>query len=378
MKRLIPSVAVLATALLALLLCAGAVQSGELTTRSELALVPGAADPQHVPRVVGDQAAVSPVLSTPEYSLTRIVTITVGTSTAPLTPGLSSRWQVDSISQQFLNGRFDLPADASAITVTVINGAYGIDYSGPTIYITGSQGVYYEYRTDQQVPRFGNEFLISQSYSFNRPFRYVGTVTFTDPYQFVGYTGYAPTQTSATELHWDQPFTQSTRQRFDTATWLVDPNPLSPKPELEIIAATAYSQFNHFYVAATIRNNGGIVSAGAPVFINLYDRLSPSPPANALDLTDGWCTVTPVPRCGGSNNPLPSIEKNQTVVFTAESDLTPVDGQHFIYLFVDALGITGTVQNVGMNLESGESNNWFLAGMVMRLGKSVFLPLIKL
>src|SRR5262245_57657048 len=165
MKRVIHSVAALVTALFAVLLCASAAQSGELTQRDKPDLASMADNAQHAALMMGNRAGTNPLRATLEYSLTRIATITVGNAVAvPPSAGLSSRWQVECISQQFLSGRFDLPHDASAITVTVINGAYGIDYSGPTIYITSSQGVYYEYHTDQQVQRFGNQFLISQTY----------------------------------------------------------------------------------------------------------------------------------------------------------------------------------------------------------------------
>jgi hypothetical protein len=63
------------------------------------------------------------------------------------------------------------------------------------------------------------------------------------------------------------------------------------------------------------------------------------------------------------------------LIFTAEYDLSAIDGRHDIYLFVDALG--DQALNQGLNVESNENNNVFLAGSIFRLGKAVFLPLIR-
>ena len=72
----------------------------------------------------------------------------------------------------------------------------------PTIHYTNSQGMYYEYLTDRHALRFGNQILISQTYKYNRPLHYVETVIFTvDPYRYVGYSGYAPTQVNASRVH---------------------------------------------------------------------------------------------------------------------------------------------------------------------------------
>ncbi len=141
--------------------------------------------------------------------MTRIVTITVGTIAVPEPPGLNSRWQIDIFRQDFFTGTIGLPSDASAITVTLANGTYSIDYAKPAIVVTNSQELYYEYRTDRQALRFGNQILISQTYHYNRPLHYVGTVVFTDPYRYVGYSGYAPTQINASRLHWDESFTET-------------------------------------------------------------------------------------------------------------------------------------------------------------------------
>ena len=71
---------------------------------------------------------------------------------------------------------------------------------------------------------------------------------------------------------------------------------------------------------ASIQNNGGI-TAGAPAFVNLYDRLAPSVlPTGPLDLAGGWwCALDPVTQCGDSaSNRLPAVPPYATVDFTAE------------------------------------------------------------
>ncbi len=370
MKRSISFTTAILVALLALLLLTGTVHSGPLTDRLGQDPVPTVIHPERARFIAGFQGEPSVIQSTAEYSLTRIVTVTIGSSSVPLTPGLNSRWQIAIFSQLPLPGTFRLPSDASDITVTLVNGEYSIDYSGPTIYITNSQGMYYEYRTDQQALRFGNQILISQTYRFNRPLHYVGTVVFTDPYQYVGVAGYVPTQINATQLHWDESFTETQLNTFEAATWLV--HPALAQPDLEIITATLVNQMNYVYVAATIRN-GGFMTAGAPAYLNLYDRLAPSVlPTGSLDLKDGWCSLLPFSLCGGGAlNPLPAILPGQAVIFTTEIELTAT-GRHDIYLFVDALG-----SSQGLNVESVEDNNLRLVGSTLKWETFVFLPVIK-
>jgi hypothetical protein len=323
-----------------------------------------------------DHAAAPP--TRPDFAYTRIVTITVDSSTEPLTPGLTSRWQFETLDQ-VINGPFPipLPSDAYDISVALPITLYHID-SGPTLIITGPLSrLYYEYRTGQRALRFGNQILITQTASNNQEYRYLATLTFTGPYQYVGTDGYAPTETTAFTISWDvvPPLDPDARFRFNASTWLVDPRlvpPVLPRSDLAIVNATVFSQHDHFYVTADIRNNGSM-TAWAPVYINLYDRLAPSlPPTGSLDLTDGWCNPAPVSVCGdGINNPLPPVPPGQTVIFTAERDLSAINGQHDIYLFVDALG-----GGQGLNVESNESNNVFPVGSLLRLGEFVFLPLI--
>lgn len=380
MKRSISFTTAILAAFLALLLLASTVRSEPLTDRGGPDPLPAVFNPEYIKLFPGFPAGPSAIQSTAQYSLTRIVTVTVDSPTVPLTPGLNSRWQIDILGQQFLTGTISLPSDASAIAVVPFNGEYSIDYLGPTIYISNSQGLYYEYRTAQQALRFGNQILIAQSYSFNRPLHYVGTVIFTDPYHYVGYVGYAPTQTTATQLYWDASFTKTQLNEFKADTWLVDTGLPDIRPDLKIATATLLSQLNHVYVTAGIRNDGPI-TAWAPVYINLYDRIAASvPPTGPLDLANGWCTLSPFSWCGGVNNPLPAIPPFQTVIFTAQHDLLAVNGVHDIYLLVDALGagdVLGDGEDRGLNVESADNNNVKLVGSVMRWSAFVFLPLIR-
>jgi hypothetical protein len=364
MKHLIPLAAALLAACVALLLLVGAVQSSPSL----------------------DRVAEPP--ARPQYAYTRIVTVTVGSSTVPTTTGLTSRWQFETIDQ-VVSGTYEipLPGDAYEISVALPITVYHID-PGPTLIITGPQTrLYYEYKTDQRALRFGNQILITQTASNNQEYRYLATLTFAGPYEYLGTSGFAPTATTASTISWDvvPPIDAEARYRFNASTWLVDPRligppPLIGRPDLKIITANVLRQLNHIYVTANIQNIGPMM-AWAPVYINLYDRVAPTAtapltPTGPLDLVDGWCSLTPISACGDSvNNPLPAVSPGQTVIFTAEYDLSAIDGRHNIYLFVDALG--GQARNQGLNVESDENHNVVLAGSLFRLGKVVFLPLIR-
>jgi hypothetical protein len=352
MKRLIHSVAAILAAFLAVLLLTGAVHSAP----------------------AADHAAMAP--ARPDYAYTRLTTITVGSSSDPLTSGLNSRWQFENIDH-FVFGVYSitLPSDAYEISVTSSTDQYRIE-PGPTIVITGPQPhLYYEYRTNQRALRFGNQILITQTASNNQEYRYLSTLIFTDPYQYVGTSGFVPTET-ATTLSWDvvPELGADARYRFSASTWLVHPSiPLNPRPDLEIVAASLSSQMEHAYVTATIRNSGFTMTV-APAYLNLYDRLSPSvTPTGPLDVVGGWCSAAPQSSCGGDDgNPLPALAPGDAVIFTATFNLT-TPGKHDIYLFVDALG--GSLGK-GLNVESVESNNSRWAGSLMKWSSFVFLPLI--
>jgi hypothetical protein len=353
MKCLIHSVAAILAAFLALLLLTGAVHSAPSADHAEGMSV-----------------------RSDDYAYTRLTTITVGSSTDPLTSGLNSRWQIQTISHSVFGVyEIPLPDDAYEISVALPADQYRID-PGPTLIITGPQpDLYFEYRTNQRALRLGNQVLITQTSSNNQRYRYRATLTFTNPYQHVGTSGFAPTET-ATTLYWDvvPELGADARYRFNASTWLVHPSiPLNSRPDLEIIAASLSSQMDHAYVTATIRNSGFTMTV-APAYLNLYDRPSPSvTPTGPLDLVGGWCSSGPLSSCGGGDrNPLPALVPGDAVVFTATFDLTAT-GQHDIYLFVDALGGS---QGQGLNVESVESNNSRRAGSLMKWSNSVFLPLI--
>ena len=314
----------------------------------------------------------------PNFVYARAVTITVGSSDVPLTPALTSRWQFET-SDQIISGTYQipLPDDAYAISVDLPITMYHID-PGPTLVITGPQpDFYFEYQTNERALRFGNQVLISQTASNNQEYHYLSTLIFTEPYQYLGTSGFAPTKTTASTISWDAipDLGPDARYRFFASTWLWDPRlvpPTLPRPDLEIVTATMHSQLDRIDLTATIRNNGPM-TAWAPAYINLYDRLAPSvPPAGPLDLADGWCSLAPISSCGGGdNNPIPAVPKGQTVIFTTGYDLSAILGQHDIYLFIDALG-----GNLGLNVESSENNNFIFVGSVRR-GLAVFLPLIR-
>lgn len=333
---------------------------------------------------LADRETPAPNQPDDKYTYTRMVTITVFSSTVALTQGLTSLWQFRTLDQ-VISYTFEipLPDDAYDISVGLPSEFYRID-PGPTLIITGPQvNLYYEYKTDQRALRFGNQILITQAASNNQDYRYVGTLTFTEPYQYLGTSGFAPTKTSASTISWDAvpEIGSDARYRFNASTWLVDTRLPDTRPDLAFITATAYSQLDHIYVTADIRNNGPM-TAWAPTYINLYDRIAPSmPPAGPMDLVNGWCSLTPLSTCGSDvNNPLPEVAPGQTVIFTAEYALNDINGRHDIYLFVDALGVAQvpTLNGPqGLNVESSEGNNAILAGSFLRLGKVVFLPLVR-
>ncbi len=374
MKHLILSAIAILAAALSVWLLANAVQATPLSERPENKPWPAPAK-INLNQPVADRAIGSGRLqATSDYSLTRIVTITVGT-TVPL--GLDSRWQIDLFSQDiFSSTSIQLPSDAYAISITMVNGEYRFDPSGPTIYITNSQGLYYEYRTNQQALRYGNQILISQIYRFNRSLHYVSTLTFTDPFRYLGDAGYVPAQVNATQLHWDEAFPGGTLNEFGAEVSLVDPADL--RPDLEIITATLDQHFNHIYVSASIHNNGPM-TAGAFSFVNLYDRALEAYklPSGPLDLADGWCSLIPIAQCGGGL--LPPVPPGQTVIYAADTELSPINGQHDIYLFVDALGTVnalGRGEDEGLIYESAEKNNAIYVDSVLREETFIFLPLI--
>jgi len=216
---------------------------------------------------------------------------------------------------------------------------------------------------------------VTQTATNNQEYRYISTLNFTAPYQYIGTSGYSPISVTASSLHWDNipveiigiqnPF------RFSSSTWLGDSG-LADKPDLEILTATLQSvTVDQVQVSAVIQNRG-VTTTAAPPYLNLYDYLAPStPPANPLDVTDSWCSLYPFTQCPEpTTNPLPRLEPGASVTFTADYTLSRRSGVHDLYLFVDALG-----GSQGLNWESNENNNWIFLGS--KFNSTVLLPLVR-
>jgi hypothetical protein len=76
---------------------------------------------------------------------------------------------------------------------------------------------------------------------------------------------------------------------------------------------------------------------------------------------------------------LPPVPPRQTVIYSADTVLAAVNGQHDIYLFVDALGLVNALGHgdEGLNHESAEGNNAKFVDSVIRQDVFIFLPLIQ-
>jgi hypothetical protein len=310
----------------------------------------------------------------PWYGFTRIVTITLDSASDPLTPALNSLWQLENINQIVPNDVYliPLPTDAYSINVELLSGVYTID-PGPTVVITTVQPWFYlNYRTTQRALRVGSQILITQTASNSQQFRYVSTLIFTGPYQYVGSSGTSPVSVTGSATHWDNipALGADARYRVNTFTWLG--HPLTEKPDLEILTATLESlSLNQVRVSAVIHNRG-VTTTAAPPYLNLYDYLAPStPPTNPANTTYSWCRLDPVTQCPTSTtNPLPLLEPGASLTFTADYTLSLRSGTHDLYFLVDGLG-----GNLGLNWESDENNNWKLAGS--KFNVSVLLPLVQ-
>ena len=81
------------------------------------------------------------------------------------------------------------------------------------------------------------------------------------------------------------------RYRFNASSWLADSR--LDWPDLTVTSATLTIDQALPVPAALVTVtvlNSGTLATGAPVYLNLYDRLAPAPvPTGPLDLTDGWC-----------------------------------------------------------------------------------------
>jgi hypothetical protein len=122
----------------------------------------------------------------------------------------------------------------------------------------------------------------------------------------------------------------------------------------------------------TVVKNSGITVTGAPVYINLYDRVGSSGvPTSPADLKGAWCTAVPFTACPAhALNPLPNLDPGEVVTFTSGFTLSIVGGIHNVYVFVDGLG-----GEIGLNLETNENNNLVWLGPVEF--PAVFLPVIQ-
>jgi hypothetical protein len=163
--------------------------------------------------------------------------------------------------------------------------------------------------------------------------------------------------------------------RFESDVWLLDSRVLTP--DLAIITASM-SAINigpiapHIYITTVVQNNGP-VDSGAPTYLQVYERVAPSPPPTGpADLDGGWCTFDITPQCpsiGFYRNPIGILPSNTTLTLT--SIFTPLRGGLLdIYVQLDSLG-----GPIGLTAESDENNNLAYVGSV-RLNR-IWLPLIR-
>lgn len=316
---------------------------------------------------------------------TRTVTITIEAGPV-LTPALSSTWQTAitdfSTSNDWDQVSFPLPADATAVAALVTGGTYQIfsdriDFSFTEPVVDFS----WAYRTSQRALLQGNQYQLDQYASINhdRPFFYNSTVFFTAPYQYAGQIGPTPVTTSST-LHWQEfvPLNASDgRHVFSSVMWLVDPRLIQPDLKIVDSSVTMNTAAGTARVAARIQN-GGTITTGAPVYLNLYNRQAPSlQPTDPLDLVDGWCALDSLsqPDCPAFNstlgltNVLSVIGPLQVITLTADLTITQ-RGWRDLWLQVDAFG-----SSTGLNRESNEINNLAYVGQVLYPYR-VYLPLV--
>jgi hypothetical protein len=317
---------------------------------------------------IGNAGVARPQAYWPPY--TRTVTITIDTGPA-LAPALSSYWQTSftgfSPSYGWNHQSFTLPSDATDITATVTGGTYQIVGNTVTFTLTDPLCDFaWSYRTSQKVLRQGNQYQIDQYASTNqdRPFVYVSTVHFTLPYQHVGQIGPAPEEITNAAVHWEESVPLNAppdSHKFSSSMWLTDLR--LARPDLKIVASDVPVKPQpgapRVRVTAAIQN-GGTIATGAPAYINIYDRKTPSEqPDGPLDLAGGWCDVSLLeqPNCPAFNsslgitNALKIIGPGQVITLAADLTLTQ-PGRRDLWIQVDVLGGTN-----GLNLESEETNN---------------------
>lgn len=316
---------------------------------------------------------------------TRFITIMVDTGPM-LTPNLTSLYQSQWLSVPLnLTTTFTLilPDDSTDIEANVINGAY--TQTGRVITLTLNAGITtfgWQYRTAQNITRQGKQYRVTQRASDNLfPFQYQGVLSFSAPYQYVGTLEYMPTTQSITQARWDLPSDYipeiyTAPHRLLLTTWLADPR-ITERPDLEVLSHSlqveTQSAQSVAHIVASVRNRG-TYTTGAPAYLNLYDRLTPAAaPVGPLDLEGGWCGTPSRLSCYSTTtftNPLNIVGPNQTVSLAADYVFTRT-GRHQFYLLIDAFG-----SEVGLNLESNETNNLVWLGEALRPFK-VFLPMTR-
>lgn len=319
---------------------------------------------------------------------TRTVTITIEAGPV-LTPALSSYWQTSFTDFSSIDGwdhqSFTLPSDATEITATVTGGTYQIVGNTVTFNLTDPVCDFaWSYRTNQKVLRQGNQYQVDQYASTNqdRPFVYFSTIFFTSPYQYVSQIGPAPKAVTNSSVHWEESIPLNAppdSHIFSSSIWLADSR--LTRPDLKIIATgltvNTHPGASQAHVTAAIQN-GGTIATGAPVYINIYNRKTPSiPPAGPLDLAGGWCSFNLLerPDCPtfnstlGITNTLKIIGPGQVINLAADLTLTK-PGRWDLWIQVDIFGGPN-----GLNLESEEANNWKYVGRVDN-PYATFLPLI--
>lgn len=323
-----------------------------------------------------------PAAQTDDPAFDRYLTVTIESGDL-LTPALSSRW-VHAIYSVPIPAQASfpilVPPDSTEITATVDNGEFSI--VDATIQFTLYQGVSsygWSYRTAQAVTRQGNQYNIAQRATNNLyPFHYDSTIVFSAPLEYVGTLGRAPTTVTSDTIHWSIdsdyfPEIYTVPHRLQLTTYLVDPRLAQPdlsftSHALQLEAAGA-SFIAH--LTATLYN-GGSMAAGAPTYLNVYDRLSTTTvPTGPLDLEAGWCSGAPYYTCPSTAafpNPVAQIEAGQSLTLTADYIFTAT-GLHHFYLQADVFG-----GPIGLNAESDETNNLIDLGEVRTA--RLFLPLI--
>lgn len=313
---------------------------------------------------------------------TRILTVTVGSSIDPFTSTYASFWETESISQVYSFYEIPLPTDTVDLDVRLTQGTYDLITGSDaiTLVIHGEQPwFYFAYRTGQRVERRAHQLLVQLTASNNHPYRFLGTLIFTDPHQYAGTLGIRPTQIESDRVRWDliPPLVEiepgKWRYRMIADNWLADPR--LDWPDLAIEAAALGIDRSPLVPEAVVTvalKNSGAMTTSIPAYLNLYDRIAPAPePTGPIDLAGGWCGEDIFPFCPTYTtftNPI-TLGPGQAVTLTASLPLTNA-GRHQFHLQLDAFG-----GPVGLNAETDETNN--LIGLGEAYIGRLYLPLVR-